>query len=158
MDYDYTVEYTQTWSGGAQYELMPETVVETNYMGSWTVGADNETARNVPDPGTGAIQAPPPIPQLGAIRAIRFDGRSIYHAATFSAVRRLHDNYAYNVSYTLSISRDDASNPGPTESEANVPQNVRNIFTEAGEWARSSFDHRAADLRAAPRRRGSPAL
>jgi carboxypeptidase family protein len=142
MDHDYTVEYTQTWSGGAQYELMPETVVETNYMGSWTVGADNATVRNVPDPGPGSIQARRPIPQLGAIRAIRFDGRSIYHAATFSAVRRLHDNYAYNVSYTLSISRDDASNPGPTESEANVPQNVRNIFTEAGEWARSSFDHR----------------
>ena len=36
----------------------------------------------------------------------------------------------------------DASNPGPTESEANIPQNVRNIFSDSGEWARSSFDHR----------------
>src|SRR4029077_5259102 len=34
------------------------------------------------------------------------------------------------------------SSPGATESEANVPQNVRNIFDESGEWARSSFDHR----------------
>ena len=32
--------------------------------------------------------------------------------------------------------------PAPTESEANVPQNVRNIFDETGEWAHSSFDHR----------------
>src|SRR4029453_15990366 len=34
------------------------------------------------------------------------------------------------------------SNPGATESEAKVPQNVRNIFSDSGEWARSSFDHR----------------
>ena len=30
----------------------------------------------------------------------------------------------------------------PTEAETNVPQNVRNIFDETGEWAHSSFDHR----------------
>ena len=46
------------------------------------------------------------------------------------------------MSYTLSTSRDDASSPGPTEAEANFPQNVRNIFDEMGEWANSSFDHR----------------
>jgi hypothetical protein len=56
--------------------------------------------------------------------------------------RRLQRSFAYNVSYTLSESKDDASSPGATESEANVPQNVRNIFDETGEWARSSFDHR----------------
>ena len=37
---------------------------------------------------------------------------------------------------------DDASSPGATESETNVPQNVENIFDETGEWALSSFDHR----------------
>ena len=42
----------------------------------------------------------------------------------------------------MSQSIDDASSPGATESEANVPQNVRNIFDETGEWALSSFDHR----------------
>ena len=46
------------------------------------------------------------------------------------------------MSYTLSTSKDDASSPGATESEANVPQDVRNIFDETGEWAPSSFDHR----------------
>ena len=142
MDHQYAVEYTQTWSGGLQYSSRSSTMAEANYMGSWTVGADNATVHNVPEPGAGPIQARRPIPQLGSIRSIRFDGRSIYHAATFSVVRRLRNNYAYNASYTLSISRDDASNPGPTESEANVPQNVRNIFSDAGEWALSSFDHR----------------
>ena len=29
MDYDYNVEYSQTWSGGLQYELFPATMVES---------------------------------------------------------------------------------------------------------------------------------
>jgi hypothetical protein len=111
-------------------------------MGTWTIGADNATVRNVPEPGPGAVQARRPIPQLSRINAIRFDGKSIYHGLTLKLERRLADGYAYNVSYTLSQSKDDASSPGATESETNVPQNVRNIFDETGEWALSSFDHR----------------
>ncbi len=142
MDYEYNVEYSQTWSGSLQYELFPETMVEASYMGTYTIGADNSTYRNVPLPGPGSIQSRRPIPQLSAIRAIRFDGKSIYHAVTFKAERRFRDNYAFNVSYTLSTSKDDASSPGATAAESNVPQNVRNIFSDTGEWAHSSFDHR----------------
>ena len=142
MDYDYAVEYSQTWSGGLQYELGPATMAEVSYMGTWTLGADNATIRNVPEPAPGAIQPRRPIPQLSRINAIRFDGKSIYHGLTLRLERRLSSGIAFNTSYTLSYSKDDASSPGPTESEANVPQNVRNIFDETGEWAFSSFDHR----------------
>jgi hypothetical protein len=142
MDHDYNVEYSQTWSGGLQLALGSSTMAEVSYMGTWTIGADNATVRNVPEPGPGPIQPRRPIPALNRINAIRFDGRSIYHGVTLRLNRRLDDNLAYNVSYTLSQSKDDASSPGPTESEANVPQNVRNVFDERGEWARSSFDHR----------------
>jgi hypothetical protein len=140
MDHAFNVEYTQTWSGGLQYELFPSTMVEVSYMGSWTLAADNATVRNVPEPGPGSIQARRPIPQLSNINAIRFDGKSIYHGLTFKTERRLQDNYAFTVSYTLSTSKDDASSPGPTAAEFNRPQNVRDIFD--GEWAHSSFDHR----------------
>ena len=142
MDFAYNVEYSQTWSGGIQYELRPGIMTEASYMGTWTLGADNATIHNVPEPGPGSIQARRPIPQLSRINAIRFDGKSIYHGLTFKVERRLNNGYAYNISYTLSSSTDDASSPGPTESEANVPQNVRNIFSRTGEWAASSFDHR----------------
>lgn len=142
MDHSYAVEYTQTWSGGLQYELLPSTMFEVSYMGSWTLGADNATIRNVPEPGLGSIQSRRDIPALGPIRTIRFDGKSIYHGLTFKAEQRLRRDTTYSVSYTLSSSTDDASSPGATESEANVPQDVRNIFDETGEWARSSFDHR----------------
>jgi hypothetical protein len=141
MDYAYNVEYSQTWSGGLQYQLRPGLMAEVSYMGTWTLGADNATIRNVPEPGPGPIQARRPIPELSRINAIRFDGKSIYHALTLKLERRLANRFAYNVSYTLSQSRDDASSPGATESEANVPQDVGNIFDESGEWARSSFDH-----------------
>ena len=142
MDHDYAVEYTQTWSGGLQYALGPAMMAEVSYMGSWTLGADNATIHNVPEPGAGPIQARRPIPQLGPIRSIRFDGKSIYHGFTLRAERRLLRNASYTVAYTLSTSRDDASSPGATEYETNVPQNVRNIFDDTGEWANSSFDHR----------------
>jgi hypothetical protein len=79
---------------------------------------------------------------MSRINAIRFDGKSIYHGMTMRLERRLSSDIAFNTSYTLSYSKDDASSPGPTESEANVPQDVRNIFDETGEWAFSSFDHR----------------
>ena len=141
MDYAYNVEYSQTWTGGIQYEILPSTVLDVSYMGTWTLGADNATVRNVPEPGPGAIQPRRPIPQLSRINAIRFDGKSIYHGLTVRADRRLRDRFAYNISYTLSTSTDDASSPGPTESEANVPQDVRNVFDESGEWAASSFNH-----------------
>ena len=140
MDHDFQVEYTQTWSGGVQAELLPRTVVELLYMGSYTIGADNSTIRNVPEPGPGPLAPRRDVPELAGIRAIRFDGRSIYHALTFRAARRLYDSMSFDVAYTLSRSRDDASSPGATVSEANVPQDVRNIFP--GENALSSFDHR----------------
>jgi hypothetical protein len=140
MDHDYQVEYTQTWSGGIQTELAPSTVLDVFYMGSYTIGADNSTVHNVPIPGPGAIAARRDVPALAGIPAIRFDGKSIYHAVTFKLDRRLSNDLAFSASYTLSRSEDDASSPGATESEANRPQDVRNIFP--GENALSSFDHR----------------
>ena len=140
MDHDFQVEYTQTWSGGLQLEVLPRTMVEVSYMGSYTIGADNSTIRNVPVQGPGRIDTRRPIPELSAIRAIRFDGTSVYHAVTFKAERRFDGHLSFNVAYTLSKSKDDASSPGATAFESNVPQDVRNIFP--GENALSSFDHR----------------
>ena len=140
MDNDYQVEYTQTWSAGIQMQVAPLTMVEVSYMGSDTTGADNATIRNVPEPGPGPIDERRPIPELSAIRAIRFDGQSIYHAVTFKAEHRFDGRHSFSTAYTLSQSRDDASSPGATAFESNVPQDVRNVFP--GEVALSSFDHR----------------
>ncbi len=142
MDYAYNVEYSQTWSGGVQRELGHNLVADVFYMGTWTLAADNATVHNVPEPGPGSIQARRRIPQLSNINAIRFDGKSIYHGLTVKTEKRMSNNYAFNVAYTWSHSKDDASSPGPTAAETNVPQNVRNIFSDSGEWSFSSFDRR----------------
>ena len=92
MDHDFRVECTQTWSGGIQTEIMLSTVFEVFYMGSYTIGADNSTIRNVSEPGPGALSPRRDVPELAGIRAIRFDGKSVYHAVTFKGVRRLSDN------------------------------------------------------------------
>jgi hypothetical protein len=138
MDYDYRTEYTQTWSAGIQHEVTHDTVIEAFYMGSRTAGADNATIRNVPVPGPGPIQARRPVSALGAVRAIRFDGNSLYQALTIKAQRRFTRGLSFLTNYTLSRSVDDASSPGATAFEANVPQNVRDIREE---WALSSFNH-----------------
>ena len=64
MDFEYSVKYSQTWSGGIQYELLPATMVDVFYMGTWTLGADNATVHNVPEPGPGPIQSRRPIPAI----------------------------------------------------------------------------------------------
>lgn len=138
MDYDYRTEYTQTWSAGIQHEVTRDTVVEAFYMGSRTAGADNATVRNVPLPGPGPIQARRPVSALGGVNAIRFDGNSLYQALIVKAQRRFTRGLSFLINYTLSHSVDDASSPGPTAFEANLPQNVYDIREE---WALSSFNH-----------------
>src|SRR5437867_10047562 len=52
--------------------------------------------------------------------------------------KRLSDRLAFDANYTWSKSMDDASDPGPTFHEYNVPQDVRNLRAEKG---LSSFHH-----------------
>jgi len=94
---------------------------------------------NVPLPGPGTISARRPIPQLSQINDIRWNGWAAYHALTLSAKRRLTRGLMFDVNWTWSHSIDDASDPGTTLNETNIPQNVYNL---AAEKASSSFDHR----------------
>ena len=103
MDHDYAVEYTQTWSGGLQYELAA--VDDGRSQRTWGRGRSAPTtprSATCRSPGRDRSRRAGRSRSLEPIEAIRFDGKSIYHAATFKAERRLRDNYAYNVSYTLS--------------------------------------------------------
>jgi hypothetical protein len=76
---------------------------------------------------------------LANITAIRWDGSSIFNGVTVRAGHGLSRGLAATMAYTLSKAIDDASDPGGTAFEANLPQDVRNM---AAEEARASFDHR----------------
>lgn len=139
MDHDYRIEYNEAWSLSIQRLLTPTTLLEASYLGSRTVGADSSTVRNVPTPGPGPIGPRRPIPALSGFNSIRWDGWSTYHALTLKVEKRLSKGVTFVANYTWSKSIDDASDPGGTSFEANLPQDVRNLDAER---ALSSFDHR----------------
>jgi hypothetical protein len=76
---------------------------------------------------------------LSNVTAIRWDGYSIFNGLTLRGQQRLSRGLAFTGSYTLSKAIDDASDPGGTAFEANLPQDGRNM---AAEKAPASFDHR----------------
>jgi carboxypeptidase family protein len=139
MNHDFRTEYAKNVTVGIQKQLTPTTAIDISYLGSWIVGADSSTVLNVPVPGPGPIGPRRPVPQLSNITAIRWDGYSIFHGLTIKAEQRLSRGLTFSANYMLSKAIDDASDPGATVAETNLPQDVNNM---AAERALSSFDHR----------------
>jgi hypothetical protein len=139
LNHDFMVEYNEVWNFNVERELTSSTLLSLAYIGSRTVHADSATVLNVPTPGPGAIAARRPIPQLSQVGTIRWDGWASYNALTLGLKRRMTRGLMFDANWTWSHSIDDASDPGPTLNEANLPQDVRNYQSER---ASSSFDHR----------------
>jgi hypothetical protein len=139
MNHDYRTEYAKNWTVALQRQVSSTTVVEASYLHSAIVGADSSTVLNVPSPGPGPISPRRPVPALSNVTAIRWDGYSVYNAVTLKVDHRLTRGFSFAGNYTLSKSIDDASDPGPTVYEANLPQNVANMGAER---ALASFHHR----------------
>ena len=139
LNHDFMVEYNEVWNLSLEREIAASTSVSISYIGSRTVHADSSTVLNVPVPGPGAIAARRPIPQLSQFNTIRWDGWAKYDAFAATLTRRFARGLTYNLNWTWSHSIDDASDPGATLNEANLPQNV---FDTRSEKASSSFDHR----------------
>ncbi len=139
LDHDFKIEYNEVWNLNLERELNAGTMLSLAYIGSRTVHADSGTLLNVPLPGPGTIAARRPIPQLSQISDIRWNGWATYHAISVSAKRRFAKGLMFDANWTWSHSIDDASDPGATLNEANLPQNVYDL---AAEKASSSFDHR----------------
>jgi hypothetical protein len=139
MDHDFQTEYAKNLTLGFQRALATSTMIDVSYLGSWVTGADSSTVLNVPQPGPGPSAPRRPVPALSNISDIRWNGYSTYHGVTVKLVRHWARGLAYSASYTWSKAVDDASDPGATVAETNLPQNVYDL---AAERAPSSFDHR----------------
>ncbi len=139
MNHDYQTEYAKNWTVGVARQLTTTSSVEVSFLRSAIVGADSSTVLNVPVPGPGPIGPRRPIPALTILTAIRWDGYSLFHGLTLRVEKRAAQGLAFSASYTLSHAEDDASDPGATSFETNLPQDVRNV---AAERATASFDHR----------------
>jgi hypothetical protein len=139
VNHNFQIEYNEVWNFTAERELTPSTFLSAAYVGSRTVHADSSTVLNIPLPGPGAIPARRPIPQLSQFNTIRWDGWANYNALTLNLRRRFTKGLTFDANWTWSHSIDDASDPGTTLNENNLPQNVYNTTSEK---ASSSFDHR----------------
>ena len=139
LDHNFKIEYNEVWNFNVEHELTSSTLLSLAYVGSRTVHADSATVLNVPLPGPGAIAVRRPIPQLSQIGDIRWNGWATYNALTLAAKRRFTKGLMFDANWTWSHSIDDASDPGTTLNETNIPQNVYDL---AAEKASSSFDHR----------------
>ncbi|HSP68476.1 MAG TPA: TonB-dependent receptor [Bryobacteraceae bacterium] len=139
LNHDFKIEYNQVWNLNLEREVARGSVLSLAYIGSRTVHADSSTVGNVPLPGPGDIASRRPIPQLSQFNTIRWDGWATYHALALGFKRRVSRGLTFDANWTWSHSIDDASDPGATLNEANLPQDVRNLGAEK---ASSSFDHR----------------
>jgi len=139
LNHDFKIEYNEVWNLSLEHELASNTTVSAAYIGSRTVHADSSTVLNVPNPAPGAVAPRRPIPQMSQFNTIRWDGWATYHAVTLKGTQRMSKGLLFDVNWTWSHSIDDASDPGTTLNETNLPQDVQNL---AAEKASSSFDHR----------------
>jgi hypothetical protein len=139
LDHNFKIEYNEVWNFSLDRELSSGTLLSLAYIGSRTVHADSATVLNIPLPSAGAIAGRRPIPQLSQVGDIRWNGWATYHAFTLAAKRRLAKGLLFDANWTWSHSIDDASDPGTTLNETNLPQNVYDLGAEK---ASSSFDHR----------------
>jgi hypothetical protein len=139
VNHNFKIEYNEVWNMNLERELSRSTTLSLAYIGSRTVHADSSTVLNVPLPGPGAIAPRRPIPQMSQFNTIRWDGWASYNALTLAVKRRLARGLTFDANWTWSHSIDDASDPGTTLNETNLPQNV---YNPAAEKASSSFDHR----------------
>ncbi|HWP84276.1 MAG TPA: TonB-dependent receptor [Terriglobia bacterium] len=161
VEYDFHTEYAASWSFSLQRMLSENWLAEASYFGSKIVGADDNTFENVPFPGPGPIAARRPNPALSSFQVLHWGGWSLYNSLTLRVEKRLSYGLMLNSNYTWSKALDPASSPGATESEYNIPQDVRN---RRAEKALASFDRRhrlvfsySYDLPIGPGRMWNPA-
>ena len=141
INHDFKIEYNNVWNLSIERKLSSSTSFQVQYIGSYTVHADNETYQNLfPNsalpPGPNHVR---PIPSMSGFPSVTWDGWEKYHALALSFTQRLWRGLVVNSNYTLSKALDDASNPGADNAEPNFPQDPTNLAAEKG---LSDFDHR----------------
>ncbi len=141
INHDFKIEYNNVWNLSIQRSLSSTSSFQVQYIGSYTVHADNETYQNLFP--SNALPAGPahvrPIPSMSGFPSVTWDGWEKYHALTLTFTQRLWRGLVVNSNYTFSKALDDASNPGADNAEPNFPQDPTNLAAEKG---LSDFDHR----------------
>jgi hypothetical protein len=142
LNHNFKIEYNNVWNLSVERRLSNTTSIQAQYIGSYTVHADNFTEQNLfpnacLNPATGCHVRP--ISSMSAFSAVTWDGWEKYNALAFTFSQHLWRGLLVNSAYTWSKALDDASNPGADNAETNYPQDPANLAAEKG---LSDFDHR----------------
>jgi hypothetical protein len=142
LNHDFKIEYNNVWNLSIQRSLSSSTSIQAQYIGSYTVHADNLTLQNL-FPDTALTPTDPlhvrPIPSMSGFQSVTWDGWEKYHALTLTLTQRAWRGLVIDSNYTWSKALDDASNPGSNNAGSNLPQDPMNLGAEKG---LSDFDHR----------------
>jgi hypothetical protein len=125
------------WSFSAQRQLPWSIVADVAYVGRMGLHLQRERNLNQLQPGT--IQANPgvnvaalrPYKGFGAIRLSENAGRSIYHGLQVGVERRFKSGLGFGMAYTLSRSRDNASD------KRNI---MFDTYDDRSFWGLSNYD------------------
>jgi hypothetical protein len=146
INHNFKIEYNNVWNLSIERSLWSKASFQVQYIGSYTVHADNETYQNLfPDSELVSTTANPnplhvrPIPAMSGFNTVTWDGWEKYHALALTYTQHLWRGLILNSNYTWSKAMDDASNPGADNAEPNFPQDPANMAAEKG---LSDFDHR----------------
>jgi Carboxypeptidase regulatory-like domain/TonB dependent receptor len=105
------------WGFSVQHEILPQTIIEADYIGSsgWNLYARSDL--NLIDPATGKR----PLPQYGMIDFKKSDAISHYNGLNLSMKRQFSQGWLMGVNYLWSHAINDGSVGG---SEGDYPQNI----------------------------------
>ncbi|MCZ2150839.1 MAG: TonB-dependent receptor [Bryobacterales bacterium] len=108
-------DYNQMWTLNVQRQITENLGVEIGYMGSLAVHLNRSDDPNQAFPGPGPVQPRRQIPTWAAIRMIRNDSTSTYHALQAQAKRRFSKGLLFVVNYSWSHTIADGldTNAGP---------------------------------------------
>jgi hypothetical protein len=141
INHNFKIEYNNVWNLSVERSLSSTASFQAEYIGSYTVHADNQALQNLFPSGlaTGNPLRVRPIPQMSGFTTISWDGWEKYNALALTFKQRVWRGLTVNSTYTWSKALDDASNPGADNAGPNVPQDPNNYAAEKGP---SDFDHR----------------
>jgi len=141
LNHDFKIEYNNVWNLSIQRSLSSSTSFQAQYIGSYTVHADNLTLQNL-FPDTALAPGPlhvRPIPSMSGFQSVTWDGWEKYHALTLTLNQHAWRGLVIDSNYTWSKAMDNSSNPGSNNAGSNLPQDPMNMAAEKG---LSDFDHR----------------
>jgi len=119
--------YMQQWNADLQYEVLPNWMVDTAYVGSKGTHLSNVLDLNQVDPNTG-----PPYPQFASILFVDSSASSTYNSLQLRSEKRTSHGLSLLLAYTYSKSFDDISSVFGGSVGSGLPQDSRNLAADRG--------------------------